>query len=659
MKQLTEFVNWVNSVKEVLLEGKGHMDHPEDLVFLQGSFGAQRAIQAILDTVKNPEAITIKWDGYPALIFGYNGDGKFIINDKHMFNKGASSPARGIDSPEKFIEYDTARGAERTGLHRVISQIWGDLKAATPAKKGYYWGDLLFSQPLKAGADGLYHFQANPEGIKYTVNPASPVGRELTGKNAAIVVHQKLPVAAQTTDDGAEPLGGGTGGIKSTRGVAVIPAAMPIKPALKVNNSLVSTANASVDKYGPELDSLFSNPPQALDPFTNLFTAYINQRIVAKNLNGLVDGFLEYVAKRPMTDAMRRKLLGSNVVDPATGKEVHTPGYLDGNRGKLEAAFRIWSDIYNLKMDIVPQLDKAADTSPVQGYLRDGTKTQEGFVSQGLKLVNRMGFSAQNLASRQKVAEVKNKSAGGGIKPNEILVIYPGGFHPFHLGHASVFDHLAHKFPSGEVYVAATDTTTERPFTFPDKKFLANQSGVPTDRFVQVKSPYKAEEITGGFDPEKTLLVFAVSEKDSDRFSFAPKRDGSPPYFQPYGPDADQPMAKHAYIYIVPKLDFTVAGKTVDSASKIRAMYADGSDETREEIIADLYPLGKAPKKIKRILDKTLGGLTEADNPNYFGGSSMSPIPGTPADLMPGPSREEIEAYSKEMASLKRFMGHR
>lgn len=654
MKSLLEFVNWINSINEILLEGKGHMDHPEDLVFLQGSFGAQRAVQAILDTVKNPAAITIKWDGYPALIFGYNQDGKFIINDKHMFNKGSSSPARGIDSPQKFIEYDTARGADRSGLHRVISQIWGDLKAATPKKKGYYWGDLLFSQPLKAGADGLYHFQANPEGIKYTVDPSSNVGKEFTGKNAAIVVHQHLPVDANTTDDGAESLGSDTGGLKSTRGVAIIPASMPIAPDLKVDTGLVAKANSSIDRYGQELDSLFSGAPQAADPFINLFTAFINQRIVAKNLDNLTDGFLKYVAGRPMTDTMRRKLLGGSTVDPASGKTVHTPGYLDGNRQKIEAAFRIWSDIYNLKMSMVPQLDKAAADSPVQGYLRDGTRTQEGFVSQGLKLVNRMGFSAQNLASRQKVAEVKR-----GKKTLETLVVYPGGFHPFHLGHASVFDHLAHKWPDGEVFVAATDTTSERPFTFPDKKFLANQSGVPNDRFVQVRSPYKAEEITSDFDAGNTALIFAVSEKDRGRFTFGPKKDGSQPYFQPYDGGELEPMDKHAYIYVVPKLDFKVGGETVDSASKIRSMYTAGSDDERQEIIKDLYPLSKAPKKIKKILDNTLDGVMEADNPNYFGGSSISPIPGTPADLMPGPDEEEVVAHKKEMADLRRFLGHK
>lgn len=51
-------------------------------------------------------------------------------------------------------------------------------------------------------------------------------------------------------------------------------------------------------------------------------------------------------------------------------------------------------------MSIVGQLNQAAKESPVKGYLDDGTETHEGFVSNGLKFVDRMGFSRQNLAGR-------------------------------------------------------------------------------------------------------------------------------------------------------------------------------------------------------------------------------------------------------------------
>lgn len=387
----------LSKIEKPLFEAKGHMDHPEDLVFLQGQFGTDRAIQAIVDTVKNPKAITIKWDGYPALIWGYGPDGKFSVMDKHMFNKGANSNARYIHSPEEFIQYDKNRGVDRVGLHQILKEIWPELQQVTPKKKGYYWGDLLFNQPLQKQSDGLYHFQANPNGIKYTVDPNSEIGKKyFTGKNAGIVVHQFIPAGADSTND-AQSLDGTTGGLGQGKSLAILSAQMPIVPNLTLDKQLVAKAEQSAKQYGPELDKFFSSPPQAVDSFTNLFTSYINKKIVSKNLQNLTDDFFKYVDSRPMTDSMRRKLLG--YTDPQTNK--HVPGYLDGNKETIQHIFQIWIDIYNLKMSLVPQLDKAAETAPVQGYLQDGTRTQEGFVSNGLKLVNRMGFSAQNLAGQR------------------------------------------------------------------------------------------------------------------------------------------------------------------------------------------------------------------------------------------------------------------
>ena len=47
--------NKVDSINTTLSEDKGHLDHPEDLVFLSGVNGANRAMQSIADTVANPE----------------------------------------------------------------------------------------------------------------------------------------------------------------------------------------------------------------------------------------------------------------------------------------------------------------------------------------------------------------------------------------------------------------------------------------------------------------------------------------------------------------------------------------------------------------------------------------------------------------------------
>lgn len=364
-----------------IVEDKGHLDHPEDLIFLGGSQGAQQAIQATQATVKNPGTVTIKWDGYPALIFGHGRDGKFSIMDKHMFNK-KDGTGRQVFSPEQFVQYDQARGVDRASLHQIIAQIWPGLAKASNGTKGYYWGDLLFTQPLQE-KNGLYTFRANPNGISYTVQADSEVGQLMGGEKAGIAVHQFIPAGAVSTDQ-AQTLNGTIGQLKNNSDVAIVPSKMPITPKLKLNTQLVKNAQAAVSKYGPAVDQMMNTAPQARNTFNQLFTVYVNKKIVSGDLNNLVDGFMQFVESRPMTDRMKEKILE----------------HFKNNRAGLVGAFTIWAEIYKLKMDIVHQLNTAAEASPVLGYLQDGTQTQEGFVANGLKFVDRMGFSRQNLAGR-------------------------------------------------------------------------------------------------------------------------------------------------------------------------------------------------------------------------------------------------------------------
>ena len=364
-----------------LVEAAGHMDHPEDLVFLDDEPGARHALQQIEATIQSPNNITIKWDGYPALIFGRNPEGRFSIMDKHMFNK-KDGTGRQVFSSEEFQEYDTNRGVNRGDLYRIINTVWPGLEKSDRGSSGYYWGDLLFSQPLDA-KDGLFTFKANPGGITYTVDVDSEAGHLLSGKQAGIAVHQFIPANAMTTNE-AESLNGSIGNLKNDSNVAIVPSKMPITPKLKINTKLKQEAEQAINRYGPAVRGLFTTAPQARNSFNQLFTVYVNKKIVSGDLKNLYKDFVGFVENRNMTDSMREKI------------SVHLNAHKEGVIG----AFKIWIALYNLKQDVVEQLDNAAKSSPIKGYLDDGTETQEGFVSHNLKFVNRMGFARQNLAAR-------------------------------------------------------------------------------------------------------------------------------------------------------------------------------------------------------------------------------------------------------------------
>lgn len=183
------------------------------------------------------------------------------------------------------------------------------------------------------------------------------------------------------------------------------------------------------------------------------------------------------------------------------------------------------------------------------------------------------------------------------------LVIYPGRFHPFHKGHASVYKTLVKQFGVGNVYIATSDKVEppKSPFTYDEKVEMMKHAGVPINAIMLTKQPYRPVELLDNEDPD-TIVMFAVSEKDMDedpRFAFKPRQDGNPSYFQPAGGEM-KGWETHGYIITVPTLEFTVLGEPMTGATDFRRNFAKANEETRKEMITDLY--GSYDEKIYNMM---------------------------------------------------------
>lgn len=195
----------------------------------------------------------------------------------------------------------------------------------------------------------------------------------------------------------------------------------------------------------------------------------------------------------------------------------------------------------------------------------------------------------------------------------KVIVLYPGRFQPFSKHHEQVFQKLKQKFPHAKVYLA----TSDRPAKFdPAKHFLnfdeklmtAVASGIDPNDVIKTANPYQAPEIVNRFAKENTVLILAVGDKDmkeDPRFSFAPKKNGTASYFQPFkNIDKCTSLDQHAYIMSLPTEKFKLLGHNIENASKIRELYRTGDENTRKQIIAELY--GKYLPNIKKIFDEKL-----------------------------------------------------
>ena len=192
------------------------------------------------------------------------------------------------------------------------------------------------------------------------------------------------------------------------------------------------------------------------------------------------------------------------------------------------------------------------------------------------------------------------------------IAIYGGRFHPFHKGHKAAYDYLVDKYGINNVFVATSDSQSPltSPFSFVDKREQMIFMGVPEEKVFQTKMPYLAPEITKFFDPLSTKVVFAISDKDRDRFSFK-KKDGTLTYMQPLDEKSAEPFEYHTYLEVVPTYEFSINGDTVSSATEIRNLYIGADSKTKASIIKQLY--GKFSKQIKRCFDQKLR-ITECAN---------------------------------------------
>lgn len=190
-----------------------------------------------------------------------------------------------------------------------------------------------------------------------------------------------------------------------------------------------------------------------------------------------------------------------------------------------------------------------------------------------------------------------------------LVVLYPGRFQPFHLGHREVFSALQAKFGRDNVFIATSNKVElpKSPFNFSDKLVFMTAAGVPADRVLEVTNPYKLPE---QFDPENTIFVVAVGAPDRDRLrpdSF--KKDGNPSYFKTFtNLNSADSANKHGYVIVADErnkqIDINGTSIDVSHGTQTRAAWNSvrNNDRARAEFLQQMY--GRNDPEVGRVLDK-------------------------------------------------------
>lgn len=98
-----------------------------------------------------------------------------------------------------------------------------------------------------------------------------------------------------------------------------------------------------------------------------------------------------------------------------------------------------------------------------------------------------------------------------------IIAIYPGRFQPMGRHHKTTYDWLANQFGEKNTFIVTSDKTEPQrsPFNFSEKKKIINAHGIKN--VVKVVNPYFPKELIQKYDPDKTVIIYMVGEKDMGR----------------------------------------------------------------------------------------------------------------------------------------------
>lgn len=380
-------------VSNILLTEAARIDHAEDLIFWEGSKGAIRSIKSFIDLESDGyKNVTMKWDGSPAVIFGRNDEGKFVLTDKSGFvAKGYNGKPT---SPEELQQMFLNRGKSvKTDEYRLFVQemknIFSTFESAVPTTfRGYFKGDLLyFKTPLIE--NGRYVFKPNI--VTYAVDVNSELGKKINQSKASVVVHREVDsFGNETTITNYNVFQG--------KQLLVIPPISVNNPP-NVNEKRLKDIILYINKHARNIDD-FINPSKLasmkMTNFPDVLYKYLNSKVDTGLVN-IGDDFLQWISQSNLTDVMKKKITD----------------YVNNNKNGFDSLWKVVVEIMSVKDEIINQIDN--QDSEIKSYIGN-EPGGEGYVFShpegDIKYVSRSKFSAANRAAHKQPID-----EGGWLKP--------------------------------------------------------------------------------------------------------------------------------------------------------------------------------------------------------------------------------------------------
>lgn len=369
-------------LKEAATEAR--IQHAEDWVFWQGSRGAVRVLDSLLNLEKGQHTdVTIKWDGSPAIIFGRDENGQFLLTDKGGYMaKGYDGKAKSGDDLAKMFMARPGAKNDPEGFQKLASNmkdVFDEYEKAIPKDLiGLFKGDLLYFNTPNLDENGYYVF--TPNIVTYEVKADSELGNKISQSKTGVVIHQYIdPVSQQDTvvDQSIVQQFQGTE-------VLVFPP-VTVSQAAQIEDENINNMKALVSQNAQAIDALLDVNKLTelkMKDFSKILYTYVNQ---TKDQTKLGMNFDAWVQTSKLSDAKKKRII--------EWTKANTTGF--------NALWEIVRGIQQIKNDVINQFD--THDAPVKASI-NGNTGGEGYVMThpegDMKFVNRGegGFTQANRA---------------------------------------------------------------------------------------------------------------------------------------------------------------------------------------------------------------------------------------------------------------------
>ena len=399
-------------IEDVLNEFKRtHLEHIEDLVITNGFEGGKSVVEyfkgllvTLQGTSSEAVAVSVKWDGAPAVVCGTNPDnGKFFVGTKSVFAQNAKI---------NYTKKDIAKNHGTDDLGQKLLKCLVHLQKLNIQE--VIQGDLLFTDNdiTRKNIKGKPHITFTPNTITYAVEEQSELGKQIDAAKLGIIFH-----TTYNGDTLADMTASGGANVES----------LSKNPDVFFDNATYKDVSGSAKFTAKEtaqfmngidkLESLLTNVPRNLtdqlgqnNDFVGYFQMYINAMVkegkLPTNINEYLRGFKEFYNAR-----MQQQIAGlkaQKALALRQDKMKQMPQFLARVKKPLQAMLTFYKAVQTMKGFVLNKMNQAmAIGSFAQTDNGLEVTDPEGFVAvdktgNAVKLVDRLGFSRRNLTAIKK-----------------------------------------------------------------------------------------------------------------------------------------------------------------------------------------------------------------------------------------------------------------